>query len=197
MDETRESFFQNGTHVTGVTAVMRSAADLYAAWRDLEQLPRFIPGLDSVETLSGGRSRWTARGPAGMRVSWEADLLRDEPGSMLVWKTVDGSEVSSAGTVRFRDLPFGRGAEVRVIMEYVAPAGALGRAVASLSGDNPKRIVKQALHSFRQVMETGEVTVSKGQPAGANAFRSDRPGESDTRKTDPDVRDIAGAKGVA
>lgn len=192
-DKQAEQFFANGVQARGATMIMRSAADLYAAWRKLEDLPRMIDTLESVEQTSQTRSRWTTKGPGGS-YSWEAEVIRDEPGKVIVWRSVEGSSVQNAGSIRFRERGE-RGTEVKVVLEYVPPGSRFGDAVAKMFGDDPKNQVHQALHRFRQVMETGEIPTAKGQPVGANAMRRDRPGETDKRKTDDDVRDIASTTG--
>ena len=52
-----------GIHVDEAIVVNRGISELYAFWRDLENLPRFMPHLESVEQLTDTLSRWRARGP--------------------------------------------------------------------------------------------------------------------------------------
>ena len=58
--------------------------------------------------------------------------------------------------------PGARGTEVRVQLEYRPPAGTVGRRVAWLFGEEPDQQVKEDLHRFKQLMETGEVPISEG-----------------------------------
>lgn len=190
-DKQAERFFARGVHATGTTTIMRPAHDLYAAWRRFEDLPRFIDHLERVEVLDEKRSRWTTRGPAGRSYSWEAEIINDEPARLIAWKSIGDVQIPNAGSIRFQELPHERGTIVRVALEYVPAAGHWGDAFARAMGDDARSQLHEALHRFRQVMETGETAVSKGQPSGTNALRHDRPGESDRRRTDPDVRDIA------
>lgn len=191
-DALAKRFFENGIHATGATTIMRPAADLYAVWRKMADLPRFIDHLVKVETVSETRSRWTVRGPGGREYSWESEIIQDEPDRVIAWTTVGSPGVPNAGSIRFRELSHGRGTEVKVAIEYLPPGGRLGDAVARIMGDDARSQIHEALHRFRQVMETGEIPTTKQQPVGANARRHDRPGEKDRRETEADVRSVAG-----
>ncbi len=186
-----EKIYDRGVRVTAATTIQRDAMTLYAAWRTLSNLDMFVDDLVSVEEIDSVRSRWTVKGPAGTQFKWTAELIKDEMGRLLAWKTVEGADVLSAGTIRFNELSHNRGTAVRVTLEYVPPGGALGNAVAKPLNEDAQTKVRQALHRFRQVMECGEVPVSGGQPAGANSSRDDRPGEKGDRSGDPDVLAIA------
>lgn len=180
--------FDDSIRVTDVTTVLRSPDDLYHAWREVTDLPRFIDSLESVVRINETRSAWTASAPGG-EVTWEADITRDIPGRVIAWSSVEDSSVRTAGSVSFTPLDHGRGTRVEVVLEYVPPLGKVGRAASKLTGDDARTQVRRALHRFRQVMETGEAAVRHGQPAGEG--RDDRPDGDDHRETDPDLRDIA------
>jgi uncharacterized membrane protein len=68
--------------------------------------------------------------------------------------------------VRFERGAAGRGTIVRVEIEYRPPAGALGKLVAVLFGEEPAQQVAGDLMRFKQLMETGEVVRSEGSPRG-------------------------------
>lgn len=189
-DAQAHRLFENGVQAKGATTIMRSAEDLYTAWKRWEDLPRFIDHLKSVEILDDKRTRWTTSGPGG-EYSWDAEIIRDEPNRLIAWKTIGEPAIPNAGTIRFSELENDRGTQVRVTLEYIPPAGRLGDLLARFTGDSAKDQVHEGLHRFRQLMETGELSVAKSQPVGASARRADRPGEKDQRQTDADVRDIA------
>jgi uncharacterized membrane protein len=71
------------------------------------------------------------------------------------------------GAVRFFDAVGDRGTVVYVHLEYVPPAGALGAAIARLSGQSPQRLVREALPRMKQLLETGEIATTRGQPSGS------------------------------
>lgn len=146
--------------------IKRDPHQLYAAWRDLEGLPRFMKHLESVTILDDRRSRWVARAPAGRTVEWEAEIVDDEPGRRLSWRSVPGSEVANAGSVTFADAPAGRGTEVHVTLEYAPPGGELGARLARFLVEEPEHQIRDDLRHFKQWVETGELATTEGQPTG-------------------------------
>ncbi len=156
-----------GLHVERTVTVMRSPDELYRLWRDLARLPELMPHLRSVTPLDERRSRWVACGPGGVAVEWEAEIVADEPGRLIAWRSVQGSDVENGGSVRFTPAPGGRGTEVKVLLTYAPPAGRVGGAVASLLGRDADREVREDLRRFKQRIETGEVAT-----AGTGAGRS-------------------------
>jgi uncharacterized membrane protein len=145
-----------GIHVLSAITVNRSREDVYRFWRDLENLPKFMAHLESVR-VRDGRSTWRAKGPRGMSVEWDAEIVSDQPNENLAWRSCEGADVPNQGSVRFLDAPGGRGTEVRVELRYDPPAGALGAAIAKLFGAEPGQEIAGDLRRFKQVLETGEV----------------------------------------
>ena len=142
--------------------VGRPIEEVYGFWKGYANLPRFMRHLDSVETLVEGRTRWTARGPAGTTVSWDAETIADRENEWIAWRSLENADVENRGSVRFQRAPGDRGTEVRVHLQYRPPAGALGRGIAWLFGKEPSQQIHEDLRRFKQLMETGEVTVSEG-----------------------------------
>ncbi len=126
---------------------------VYRFWRNFENLPKFMTHLDSVATREAGVSHWVARGPAGMKVEWDARVINEIDNKLIGWQSLDGSMVSTAGSVNFRET--GQGTEVRVRLQYNPPAGKLGAAVAWLFGEEPNVQISEDLHRFKQLMESG------------------------------------------
>jgi len=147
-------------HVFRTITINREPSEVYEFWRDLRNLPRFMAHLESVE-VSGQKSRWRAKGPAGMVIGWDAEVVSDEPGVRLAWTSVEGStRVPNRGVVRFNRAPGRRGTEVQVELKYEPPAGAVGAAFAKLFGEEPSQQIDGDLRRLKQVLETGEVLQS-------------------------------------
>ncbi len=152
-----------GFKIIECIAVNRPAEQIYELWRDFEGLPRFLNHLLSVKT-DGPRSHWVARGPAGTRVEWDAEIINSEPGRLIAWRSLAGSMVSTAGSVHFTPLPADHGTEVRVELKYDPPAGKLGSWLAWLFGAEPGQQIHEDLRRFKQLAEAGEVATTVGQP---------------------------------
>ncbi|MDB4878740.1 MAG: cyclase/dehydrase [Gemmatimonadetes bacterium] len=140
--------------------VRRPVEEVYAFWRDFENLPRFMRHLESVTVSGDDRSHWVARAPAGQSVEWDATTTEDVENERISWKSEPGSVVYNAGTVRFHPAPGGRGTEVRVELEYDPPFGKLGSKVAMLFREEPGQQVQDDLRHFKQVLETGDIVLS-------------------------------------
>lgn len=146
--------------------VNRSPEECYAFWRNFENLPRFMAYLESVRITGDRRSHWVANGPGGTRLEWDAGLESETPNEGITWRSLPGSAVDHSGTVEFERLPGGRGTIVRVQMDYGNMADALAPPAAALFGRDPEQIIRKELYRFKQVIETGEVITTEGQPSG-------------------------------
>jgi uncharacterized membrane protein len=145
--------------------VRKPAQEVYGFWRDLENLPRFMAHLESV-TVNADRSHWVAKAPAGKTVVWDAEVVDDQPGASISWRSLPGADVANWGTVRFVPAPGDRGTEVQVELAYRPPAGKVGATLAKLVGEEPATQLADDLRRFKQVVETGEVVRSEGSPRG-------------------------------
>ena len=148
-------------------SVNRSREECYRAWRSFERLPTFMKHLESVEVQDDRRSHWVAKGPAGTHVEWDAEITRDEPNALISWRSLEGSDVTNSGAVRFLPAVAGRGTLVSVTMQYDPPGGALGKAVALAFGDDPDIAVREDMRRFKALLEVGEVPTTEGQPHGS------------------------------
>jgi uncharacterized membrane protein len=139
--------------------------ELYRFWHDFQNLPRFMAHLESVQVMNG-RSHWKAAAPAGRTIEWDAEIVEDRPNELISWRTLPDAGVSNAGSVRFAPAPGDRGTEVTVELRYEPPGGTFAAAVAGLSGEHPRRQVRDDLRRLKQVVETGTVVRSESSPEG-------------------------------
>jgi uncharacterized membrane protein len=147
-------------------AVSKSPEECYRFWRSFENLPRFMESLESVHQLDERRSHWVAKGPMGTSLEWTSEITTDRPGEEVAWRTLDDSGAANAGSVRFETAPAGRGTIVRVSLHYSPRGGALGAGLVRLLGHDPQSRIREDLRRFKQVLETGEIPTTRGQPAG-------------------------------
>lgn len=131
------------------------AAEAYAWWRGLTNLPSIMPDVESVTPAdtSGRLTHWKVRGPLGKSVEWDARIVEDVPNTRIAWASVDSpdTQVQTAGAVRFDD--HGGTTGVEVSLTYDVPAGPLGALVAKAISD-PQRKVEEALAAFKSTIET-------------------------------------------
>ena len=141
-----------GIHVEQAVTVMKPVSEVYRFWRNFENLPKFMQHLESVAEREEGISHWVAKGPAGMRVEWDARVINDIDDKVIGWQSLEGSMISTAGSVNFRDT--GRGTDVRVHLQYNPPGGKLGAAIAWMLGEEPSIQVMEDLRRFKRLLES-------------------------------------------
>jgi uncharacterized membrane protein len=147
--------YGRGIRVEKTVTINSSPEQLYRFWRNFENLPRFLDHLESVSVQDDKRSHWVAKGPAGTKAEWDAEIINEIPNELIGWRSVDGSKVDNAGSVHFT--PSGRGTEVKVVLRYDPPGGVVGATVAKLFGEDPAHQVQEDLRRLKQLVETGEI----------------------------------------
>lgn len=147
-------------HAKSAITINRPPEEIYRFWRDFTNLPRFMSHLEEVRITGERRSHWRARGPAGVRAEWDAEIIEDVPNERIAWRSLEGADVANSGLVTFRPGPGGRGTEVRVELRYAPPGGAIGGKVLELLGEAPGQQVREELRSLKQFIETGEIARS-------------------------------------
>jgi uncharacterized membrane protein len=143
-----------GVTVDESVTINRPISELYRFWRNLENLPRFMSHLTSVERVTDTLSRWRATGPAGTEVEWNAEIINEVPDQVIGWRSIEGSDVVSAGSVNFDEVV--GGTRVRVRLQYSPPGGRIGAAVAKLMGTDPATEIREDLRRFKQIVESQE-----------------------------------------
>ena len=155
-DDTRRALGgRSGVAVEETVTIHRPVEELYRFWHNLENLPRFMRHLESVERLTDTLSRWKARGPGGTIVEWSAEIINEVPNRIIGWRSIEGSDVVSAGSVNFEEIVPGT-TRLRVKLQYSPPGGKVGVALAKLMGRDAATEIRQDLQRFKELVETGE-----------------------------------------
>lgn len=147
--------------VKTTVSLAKPRSEVYSFWRNLENLPRFMKHLSKVEELDETRSRWTAKGPAGIgSVSWEAEIVEDHQNEFISWRSLPGSTVDNAGQVRFVETP--AGTDIKVQMTYRMPAGDVGGVAGKLFGPMAEKMMRDDIRDLKDVMENNETSSGSG-----------------------------------
>lgn len=155
---------QHGRKVKCTAHINRDPQELYAYWRDLQNLPNIMRHLESVTLIDAKRSRWVARGPMDRTLEWDAEIITDRPNEVIAWQSLPDSEVDTAGSVHFDKPTFGEGTAVTVTLKYDPPGGGLVAKLAYLLGQGLEQEVEEDLRVFKQLMEAGEIATAAQQP---------------------------------
>lgn len=147
--------------------VNKPRMEVYSAWRNLGSLPRFMKHLKNVSETNGTRSHWEAKIPEGspVSISWDAEIVKDEPGTLLSWQSLPGSTVYNAGKIEFHDALGDQGTEIRATIIYRPPAGNIGAGLAKLFNPMFRKIVKEDIMGFKEYIEFRNAEMA------ANGFR--------------------------
>lgn len=139
---------------------------LFAFWRDVENLPRVMRHLENVTSYDRDRSRWVARGPFGVTGEWDASVTQERENELIAWSSEPGSEVDTAGSVRFKTLDDGRATELTVSLKYDPPGGKAAAVVAKLFSGGVEAEIVEDLQRFKASMERGETPSVIRSPYG-------------------------------
>ena len=151
--------------VTTSLIVKKPRTELYAYWRNLENLPNFMSHIEDVTEIDDTTSTWTAEIPAGLgTIEWEAEIIREEEDHLLIWRSIPGSEIENSGEVRFEDVPGGKGTIVETTISYRPPAGDVAGLAAKLVTPAFKKVVENDLKQFKKFMEKGGKPKRKSTP---------------------------------
>ncbi len=150
------------TWVRTSTLIQGSPEDLYRLWRNLEGAPLWQEEVVQVRNTGAKTSHWVVQ--AGLKkVEWDAEILADEPGKRIAWRTTSG-DLQNAGEVIFEEATGGRGTIVSVLQEF--GHGRIVSAIQTLFNRSPKQLVIENLRHFKALAETGEIPRIQGQPHG-------------------------------
>ena len=163
--------------------VNASAEEAFRQWRDVEQAPRYMNFVESVEKLDDRRSKWTATGPMGVKLQWTSEITDERPGEYIAWRSLPGSDLNVQGRVEFSQAPADRGTIVTSTMQYQLANRALRSAASGFLGRQASFFIRQDMRRFKALLETGEIPTTYGQSHGprssvdkaAKAFNPNRP----------------------
>jgi uncharacterized membrane protein len=148
--------------------VLAPVERVFAFFTQWENWPRWMSHVREVRTTGeigdDMRTHWVVDGPAGTTVRWDAVTTDLVPNERIAWKSVEGAVIEHAGVIRFA--PTADGATtIDIKMSYNPPAGAVGHAVATILGRDPKHQMDDDLARLKTTIETGIPPRDAAQPA--------------------------------
>jgi len=150
----KDSTDPSAIHISERFIVNKPKEEVFAFWRSLENLPRFMKHLASVEERDSKTSYWRANLPGEIvKLSWNAEITREEENSYIGWQSVEGSMVDNAGKVEFNDALNGSGTELNIEISYFPPAGSLGQGIAKLLNGVFENMIRKDITNFKHYVE--------------------------------------------
>jgi len=143
--------------ITEHFVVNKPREEVYAFWRKLENLPKFMKHLHSVSEIDEKYSYWKANLPGEIvKLDWNAQITREEENRYIGWQSVEGSMIDNAGKVEFTDAISGAGTELDIEINYFPPAGAIGHSIAKLLNGVFEKMVRDDITNFKHYIEGDE-----------------------------------------
>jgi uncharacterized membrane protein len=154
----RKVHSDRATKIRRSVEINRPPNELYRFWRALNNLPRIMSDLESVEVITDRLSHWVLKTMTGLpTIEWDAEIINDVENERIGWRSLNGADVDHAGSVEFESLDDGRKTRVTVTLQYAPLAGRLGTAVAKFIGQDPDSKIADDLQQFKESMEAGKV----------------------------------------
>ena len=142
----------DGVRIEHTVEVVCPAADLYQFWRRVEQLPRILRHVESVEPMDEWHSHWVARGPLGPALEWDAEIINEHENQLIAWQSVHGADLKNAGSVRFEPINE-EVTRMKVCLELLPVGGMAALALGRLFGTDPQRELEADLERFKDFAE--------------------------------------------
>lgn len=145
-------------HVGRSVTINRPRHELFAFWRDFQNLPTFMENIEKIEFTGQNRARWTIRAPVGTKVELDTEIVDVVEDASISWRSTEDSQIRTEGKVTFTDAPGSRGTIVTADIAYTPPGGDIGRAIAKLFMAEPNIQARHELKRFKMLMEAGEIS---------------------------------------
>jgi uncharacterized membrane protein len=163
------------TEVRRTITVGRPAHELYAIWRNPQNLAALLRGLVDVTPTAADRARWTMSGQLGSTTQWDAALVLDIPSEAITWKSVEEQGPERQLSIRFAPAPASQGTEAVLVFRFDPPGGVIGEALSKLFSIAPDLMLVKVLHRFKALAETGEVPTLQWNPS--HRAEAEQPGK--------------------
>lgn len=175
--------YENGEQITASITIQQPLHTVYRGLTGILELPHFGGDLRSVAAVGADadKFKFASAVTGGGLDEHKVEILRREEDRMIAWRSHPDAPVSHAGSMTLKKLPFCRGTEMRVVIDFVSPKGAIRQQMEKSLKRDPKTHLRLALWRFRQLMEAGEIASTKDQPAYRGTGR-DEMGSGDEQK---------------
>lgn len=154
-----------GVKIEQSIMIQRSPAEVFAFLRDFSHLPRFIPDLESVETLDEKHFRWTLRTAFGRYLVGDLEIITERGNEFIGWESLPGADIQSAGSIHLKAAPENGGTELKISAKFNLAGGPLAHRVWKFFGQAPGQQIQEALRRLKQLLEAGEISVSSNGAA--------------------------------
>ena len=122
--------------------------------------------LKKVKILSPKKSHWSVELKSGLKAEWDAEITAERTNEMISWKSLEGSQIETSGTIFFSPAPAGLGTVVSLTLDYKIPGGKATEVLTKLVGEDPDSLAFTNLRRLKAFLEVGEIATIEGQSSG-------------------------------
>jgi len=145
----------HAVNIRGEFIIDRPALEVYSYWRNLNNLPGSLKHLMNVQMIDERLSRWKSTALGNMfSLQWDAEIVKDEPGHLIGWRSVKESLIKHVGKVEFSETEDGSGTILQIVLSYHPPVGGLGIGLASVLNPFFEEMLKKEINSFKHTIES-------------------------------------------
>jgi uncharacterized membrane protein len=144
--------------------ILDSPQHLHSIYESPAALAMIMAHFARVADRGNGQTHWTMDAPLGRTLEWDSQIVENQPGQMLSWRSMPGAELPNEGEVYFKAGPEDRGTEVKLHFRFDPPGGVIGDATMKLFHVVPQLMISKALRRFKSLAETGEIPTSNINP---------------------------------
>ena len=142
-------------NIRGEFIIEKPASEVYSYWRNLNNLPGSVSHLLDVKMIDEHLSQWKSKVLKNMLpVNWEAEIVKDEPGKMIGWRSTESSNLQHVGKVEFDPTPDGAGTLLKIVLSYHPPVGGVGIGIARLLNPYLEHLLTKEIKTFKHEIES-------------------------------------------
>jgi uncharacterized membrane protein len=150
-----KTLFRSHIRIEESITIARPVAEVFAFYKDVRNLPRFLGDVVRVDPTGDRSSRWTVQGPFGIRVHWISVMTEIQEDAHIFYET-SSRMLKTKWEIYFSQ---GKSPEETVVREVlIQPGGRIGKFVLATMGKHPAAEVHSNLQRLRQLIESGRVT---------------------------------------
>ena len=155
--------------VSRAVSINKPPEEVYAFFRDFNNLPSFMTDIARIDVIDDKRSHWVVKAPAGRTVEWDSTVTEEDVGERFAYQSEEGGDINNKGVLEFRPGAGGKGTALHVTLVFEPPFGVAGRAIAALFMKDPAIQLRENLVRLKMLLETGEIATSKAPDASPRA----------------------------
>lgn len=144
----------HAVNIRGEFEIDLPAQEVYAQWRNLNHLPHGIKRLLDVKVVDEKLSTWKSNVLGNLfSVEWNAEIVKDEPGRLIGWRSDRGSLFQHVGRVEFEPLAGGQNTLLKIVLSYRPMGGGLGIGLSRILNPYFEHLLKKEIKNFKYHVE--------------------------------------------